>query len=93
VNPPTKSAKPQPPDAAKICALGVRIRRGVTMHGLALNVTTDLSHFQTIVPCGLAGRAVTSLAALGVPASMDDVKSRLIEQFERSLASAFTESR
>jgi lipoyl(octanoyl) transferase len=51
-------AKPQ---AAKICAMGVRIRRGVTMHGLALNVTTDLSHFDTIVPCGLTGGAVTSL--------------------------------
>lgn len=46
---------------AKICAMGVRVRRWVTMHGLALNVTTDLSHFDLIVPCGLAGRAVTSL--------------------------------
>ena len=46
---------------AKIAALGVRLSRGVTLHGLALNVTTDLRHFQTIVPCGLAGRAVTSI--------------------------------
>jgi lipoyl(octanoyl) transferase len=45
----------------KICALGVRIRRGVSMHGIALNVTTDLRYFNLIVPCGLAGRAVTSL--------------------------------
>jgi lipoyl(octanoyl) transferase len=90
VSSPDRSAKPQ---AVKICALGVRIRRGVTMHGLALNVTTDLSHFQTIVPCGLVGRAVTSLAALGVTVSMDEVKSRLVEHFERSLAAAFTESR
>jgi lipoyl(octanoyl) transferase len=49
---------------AKICAIGVRVRRGVTLHGLALNVTTDLSYFNLIVPCGLAGRPVTSLAAL-----------------------------
>lgn len=53
---------PQP--VAKIAAIGVRVSRGVTMHGLALNVTTDLSHFSAIVPCGLVGRPVTSLAAL-----------------------------
>jgi lipoate-protein ligase B len=45
----------------KICAIGVRIRRGVTLHGLALNVETDLSFFDLIVPCGIAGGAVTSL--------------------------------
>ena len=50
-----------PEDFAKICAMGVRVRRWVAMHGLALNVTTDLSHFDLIVPCGLAGRPVTSL--------------------------------
>jgi lipoyl(octanoyl) transferase len=46
---------------AKICAVGVRIRRGVSMHGIALNVTTDLDYFNLIVPCGLAGRGVTSM--------------------------------
>jgi lipoyl(octanoyl) transferase len=56
----TRPAPDAPP--AKIAAMGVRVRRWVTLHGLALNVTTDLSHFDTIVPCGLAGRAVTSLA-------------------------------
>jgi lipoyl(octanoyl) transferase len=50
--------------AAKICAIGVRIRRGVSLHGLALNVTTDLNYFNLIVPCGLAGRPVTSVRKL-----------------------------
>src|SRR4051794_24263282 len=49
---------------AKICAIGVRVRRGVTLHGLALNVTTDLTFFDLIIPCGLVGRAVTSLQKL-----------------------------
>jgi lipoyl(octanoyl) transferase len=46
---------------AKICAIGVRVRRGVTLHGLALNVTTDLRYFDLIVPCGLEGRPVTNI--------------------------------
>ena len=49
---------------AKICAIGVRIKRGISLHGLALNVTTDLSYFELIVPCGLTGRAVTSMRKL-----------------------------
>ena len=49
--------------AAKICALGVRIKRGVTLHGIALNLTTDLSHFGLINPCGL-GRPVTSMSEI-----------------------------
>lgn len=48
---------------AKVCAMGVRVRRWVSMHGLAINVRTDLRHFQYIVPCGLVGRPVTSLHA------------------------------
>lgn len=52
------------PQRAKVCALGIRVRRWVAMHGLALNVTTNLEHFSLIVPCGLAGRPVTSLEQL-----------------------------
>jgi lipoyl(octanoyl) transferase len=72
---------------AKICAIGVRIRRGVTMHGLALNVTTDLSKFALIVPCGLAGRTVTSLRRLlGERApSMNQVKAALRIRLESAL--------
>ncbi|MEM6458904.1 MAG: lipoyl(octanoyl) transferase LipB [Planctomycetota bacterium] len=65
--------------AAKLCAMGVRVRKHTTMHGLALNVTTDLSHFATIDPCGLGGRPVTSLSELlgdGCP-SMAEVKAGL----------------
>jgi lipoyl(octanoyl) transferase len=50
--------------SAKVCAIGVRIRRGVSLHGVALNVTSNLDYFNLIVPCGLAGRRVTSVAKL-----------------------------
>jgi lipoate-protein ligase B len=72
---------------AKVCAIGVRIRRGVTLHGLALNVTTDLRYFNLIIPCGLQNRPVTSLQQqLGDRApSMADAKSTLIEEFNRHL--------
>lgn len=65
--------------AAKVCAIGVRIRRGVSLHGIALNVSTDLSYFNLIVPCGLVGRSVTSLVELlGANApSVDEVKQVL----------------
>ena len=57
----------------KICAIGVRLTRGRSMHGFALNVDPDLSYFDHIVPCGIAGKAVTSLAAEGVRAGMREV--------------------
>ncbi len=81
----------QPPAAnemKKLCAVGVRVQRGVTLHGLALNVTTDLDHFQTIVPCGLSGRGVTSLERLlGRDApSMERVKTQLVESMRRKLS-------
>jgi lipoate-protein ligase B len=79
-----------PSVAAKICALGVRIRRGVSMHGIALNVSTDLSAFALIIPCGLAGRGVTSLAkVLGANApNMAAVKAELTDQMRRAFAVA-----
>ncbi len=63
---------------AKICAIGIRVSRGVTMHGLALNVNTDLSLFDGIVPCGLADADVTSMAEeLGAPQDMGAVRDVL----------------
>jgi lipoate-protein ligase B len=71
--------------AEKIAAIGVRIRRGVSLHGLALNVTTDLRYFDLIVPCGLTGRRATSLAAvLGDAApEMEQVKQAFVRQIRR----------
>jgi lipoyl(octanoyl) transferase len=72
---------------AKICAMGVRIRRWVSMHGLALNVTTNLAHFNHIVPCGLAGRPVTSLEReLGERCPrMSEVKAQLVRHLTTHL--------
>ncbi|MEM7229956.1 MAG: lipoyl(octanoyl) transferase LipB [Planctomycetota bacterium] len=77
----------EPESEAKICAMGVRVSRWVTMHGLALNVATDLAHFDLIVPCGLTGRRVTSLSTLLGDAcpTMDDVKAKMIDAFRRDL--------
>jgi lipoyl(octanoyl) transferase len=67
----------------KIAALGVRIRHWVSFHGVALNVEPDLSHFTGIVPCGVREHGVTSLADLGIPASMADVDVAMKQAFEK----------
>jgi lipoyl(octanoyl) transferase len=67
----------------KIGAIGVRVSRGVTWHGMALNVHPDLSHFSGIIPCGIREHGVTSLAALGVPVSMADVDAVLKSSFAK----------
>ena len=66
----------------KIAALGVRVRRWVAFHGVALNVEPDLEHFDGIVPCGIEGFDITSLAAEGITASMPEVDSALRACFE-----------
>ena len=72
---------------AKICAIGIRVSRHVTMHGLALNVNTDLSYFAGIVPCGLPDAGVTSLAEeLGVRKDLESVRDVLAENLVTQIA-------
>jgi lipoyl(octanoyl) transferase len=72
------------PFARKICAMGVRASRWVTMHGFALNVNADLGYFDNIIPCGIRGKAVTSLhVELGVAeVDMEEVKSKILRHFK-----------
>ena len=77
---------PQPdgsPAEDKIAAIGVRLRRWVSFHGVAINVEPDLSHFDGIVPCGIRGHGVTSLVDLGLPVTLPDL--------DLALAAAFAE--
>jgi lipoyl(octanoyl) transferase len=65
----------------KIAAIGVRVRRWVTCHGVSINRDPDLSHFEGIVPCGIADRGVTSLAKLGIAVSPEELDRVLVEEF------------
>jgi lipoyl(octanoyl) transferase len=70
------------PFARKICALGVRASRWVTMHGFALNVNTNLGYFDHIIPCGIRGKAVTSMhAELGREIPLEDVQEKIKKHF------------
>ncbi len=79
--------KPPLPDGSpredKIAALGIRIRKWVSFHGLSINVEPDLTHFDGIVPCGIAEHGVTSLVDLGLPVTMADVDSALERTFSQ----------
>jgi lipoyl(octanoyl) transferase len=81
--------KPPLPDGSpaedKIAAIGVRIRKWVSFHGVAINVEPDLEHFSGIVPCGIRGYGVTSLVDLGLPVALGDVDVALRRSFEAVL--------
>ena len=79
------------PFARKICALGVRASRWVTMHGFALNVNADLGYFDNIIPCGIKGKAVTSLnVELGVEKVNEiEVKEKILKHFSELFQSTF----
>jgi lipoyl(octanoyl) transferase len=79
------------PVARKICAMGVRASRWVTMHGFALNVNTDLSYFDHIVPCGIPGKGVTSLSKeLKKEVDTERVKAQLIHHFSERFEAEIT---
>ena len=67
----------------KIAAIGVRLRRWVSFHGISLNVEPDLDHFAGIVPCGLTGHGVTSLVDLGLPVTLDEADAALKASFRQ----------
>jgi lipoyl(octanoyl) transferase len=71
------------PFARKICAMGIRSSRWVTMHGFALNANTNLGYFDNIIPCGIRGKAVTSMEVeLGKKVDIEDVKSKILKHFK-----------
>ncbi|MFG6530932.1 MULTISPECIES: lipoyl(octanoyl) transferase LipB [unclassified Sulfitobacter] len=88
--------KPAQPDGSpaedKIAAIGIRLRKWVSFHGISINVEPDLSHFGGIVPCGITNHGVTSLVDLGLPVTMDDVDLALRATFDEVFASAPTGS-
>jgi len=79
--------KPPNPDGTlredKIAAIGVRLRKWISFHGLSINVDPDLSHYDGIVPCGINEHGVTSLVDLGLPVTMADVDVALKRAFEK----------
>jgi lipoyl(octanoyl) transferase len=78
------------PFARKICAMGVRASRWVTMHGFALNVNADLGYFDNIVPCGIRGKAVTSMhVELGREVNEEEVKQKIVKHFSVLFESSF----
>jgi len=83
----TRPDRPANPDGtpheAKIAAIGVKLRRWVSFHGLSINVEPDLGHFDGIIPCGIPDRGVTSLVDLGLPVTMSDLDAALIRTFPR----------
>ncbi len=84
-----RPAKPPRPDGSpaedKIAAIGVRLRRWVSFHGVSINVDPDLNHYAGIVPCGIAEHGVTSLVDLGLPVTMADVDLALRGRFDGTL--------
>lgn len=81
----TRPEKPPLPDGSpmedKIAAIGIRLRKWVSFHGISINVEPELSHFGGIVPCGIEGYGVTSLVDLGLPVTMDDLDLALKQAF------------
>tara|TARA_Y100000588_G_scaffold269782_1_gene285223 strand:- start:268 stop:660 length:393 start_codon:yes stop_codon:yes gene_type:complete len=71
----------------KIAAIGIRVRKWVTFHGVSLNISPDLRMYGAIVPCGIREHGISSLHELGVPAPMKDVDASLLENFQKIFGS------
>jgi lipoyl(octanoyl) transferase len=81
---PDKAPNPDgSPAEDKIAAIGVKLRRWVSFHGISINVEPDLDHFSGIVPCGIRDHGVTSLVDLGLPVTLADLDTALIAEFPR----------
>lgn len=82
----SRPEKPLLPDGSpredKIAAIGIRLRKWISFHGISINVEPDLGHFSGIVPCGITGHGVTSLVDLGLPVTMNDLDVALKQCFE-----------
>jgi lipoyl(octanoyl) transferase len=82
--------KPHQPNGSpaedKIAALGIRLRKWVSFHGISINLDPDLSHFEGIIPCGISDHGVTSLVDLGLPVTMDDLDVALRQTFRTIMA-------
>jgi lipoyl(octanoyl) transferase len=74
------------PAEDKIAAVGVKLRRWVSFHGISINVEPELSHFDGIVPCGIRDHGVTSLVDLGLPVTMDDLDVALRANFDAAFS-------
>ena len=88
-NPPLPDGRPA---EDKIAAIGIRVRRWVTLHGISLNVDPDLEHYSGIVPCGVYGYGVASLVDLGIPVSMPEVDAALKAEFSHLFGAVATAS-
>jgi lipoyl(octanoyl) transferase len=78
------------PREDKIAAIGVKLRKWVSFHGISINVEPDLSHFDGIVPCGIRGHGVTSLVDLGLPVTMADLDAALMATFDSAMTATCT---
>ncbi|NEY91926.1 lipoyl(octanoyl) transferase LipB [Tabrizicola oligotrophica] len=88
----TRPEKPRLPDGTpaedKIAAIGIKLRRWISFHGISINVEPDLSHFSGIVPCGIRDHGVTSLVDLGLPVTMADLDIALRKTFEQAMTAS-----
>ena len=77
--------EPNSPNSRKICAIGVKTSRWVTMHGFALNVDTDLRYYDYIIPCGIRGKGITSInKEVKKIVSINEVKEKLLENLKKT---------